>query len=118
MGIADGIKSIAKLVKKYNDLELMKRIVDLETELLAIIEENNDIKRENTELKEAKAISESFVFEDNTYFRIEGGTRTGPYCSGCWDDKSKLVRLRTFNQQIGIVRRCPVCDSQHVGDVE
>jgi len=47
------------------------------------------------------------VFENNVIYEVdENGTKQGPFCSGCWDNNKKKIRLHTTNKG---AYECPVC---------
>ena len=52
MGIIDNVKDIAKLIKKYDDIELYKKIIDLHDEILELRENNLKLKGKIKSLKE------------------------------------------------------------------
>jgi len=81
MGIIDNVKDITKLIKKYDDIELYKKIIDLHDEILELRENNLKLKGKIKSLKEEKKIDEIIVFEK-------------PYCQKCFDDNKKLIRLQ------------------------
>ncbi len=45
MNILDNAKSIAELVKKYNDQDLYERIIDLRDEIFKLKEAGGSVKR-------------------------------------------------------------------------
>jgi len=44
MGIIDNAKDIAELIKKYNDIELYQKIIDLRDEIFELREDNLKLK--------------------------------------------------------------------------
>ena len=48
------------------------------------------------------------IFERNTYWIIEGENKDGPFCSACWDDKNKKVRMQIRHDD-STCCDCPVC---------
>ena len=47
------------------------------------------------------------VFENNVIYEVdENGTKQGPFCSGCWDNNKKKIRLHTTSKG---TYECPVC---------
>lgn len=96
------IKNIAEIVKKYNDLELMKQIIDLQQEVF-------DLQRENLDLRKQA--------EDRVHMRLSGehgyiyrdGDET-PHCPKCWEKDRKAIHLpasEDFGSYHG--RICRVC---------
>ena len=44
MGIIDNVKDIAELIKKYNNVELNRKIIDLRDEIFELKENNLELK--------------------------------------------------------------------------
>lgn len=94
MGIIDDAKDIAKLIKKYDDAELYKKIIDLRDEIFELRENNLKLKGKIKALKEEKKINEKIIFEKPYYWLKDGAKKDGPYCQKCFDDNKKLIRLQ------------------------
>jgi len=66
------LKEISQLVKKYNDLELMGKIVNLQTEVFGLSQENLELKRKLETSREKAEQREKLqlrrVGECNYYF--------------------------------------------------
>lgn len=97
MSILENLKEAVTLVQRIDNIELYRKILDLQAEVLALVQEN-------TELKQKARITEELAFRNNSYWRED----KGPFCSRCWDADGKLVRL--------VVRgpyhpQCPNCDN-------
>src|SRR5665648_576375 len=101
MGIVDHAKNIAELIKKYNDVELYQKIIDLSYEIFELKEDN---------LK--KKINEKMVYESPFYWLKDGENKDGPYCQKCYDDKKKLSRLQDNKNGYW---ECLVCKSVVAG---
>lgn len=102
MDILENAKGIYELVKKLGQQDLLEKVADLRDQILSLREENQ-------RLKEKVAQKEAFnmVYEYNCYFNIkEDGTKEGPYCSACWDNNSKTVRMIVGHNDF---YSCPVC---------
>ena len=95
-------KEIAELVRKYNNMELYQKIVDLRDEIYKISEENLSLKERVKELERQQDISAELARDGNVYYRaVEGGKKIGPYCMACWDADRKLVNLILGNDAYG-----------------
>jgi chromosome segregation ATPase len=126
----DAVKKLADLAVKSQNLELREGILNLREQLLeakdalldakqelsACKEENAALKAENTKLRQELEVIPSqaneIVYRDGAYFKnnAEGRPVDGPFCTGCYDNNKKLIRL---NQPIMGTRIliCPVCES-------
>jgi uncharacterized protein YbaR (Trm112 family) len=107
MGAVENIKEVANLVKKFNDIELNRRILNLENEVLDLSRDKRRAEETIAELERALKFSKELVFRDSHYW-LEGD-RT-PYCSGCWESKRLAVHLnRARADGLGLVMQCPSC---------
>lgn len=93
MSIVDNIKDVANIVRKADNIDLYRQILDLQQEALELVEENNNLKTELQEIRKSTDIQEKLVFEDNSYFIRDEYRNDGPYCTTCWDYEGKLVRM-------------------------
>lgn len=98
MGILDTVKDVVTLMQKVDNIELIRRMLELQTQVVALNEEN-------LALKERLTTQEQLSFRDNFYWRGDDG----PFCSSCWDDKAKLVRI---HKTPGYVPVCPNCKTR------
>jgi hypothetical protein len=100
------MKNIAELIKKYNDLELMKQIVSLQTEVFDLQTENLALKKQLTERGEREKMKRT---EPHGYYYEEGNDV--PHCPKCWEKDEKAITLpapRDSGSYQG--RTCRVCN--------
>jgi hypothetical protein len=96
------LKNVTELVRKYNDLELMKQIVALQTEVF-------DLQSEVRQLREQLSVREQLRTEPpmNYYYRASDPV---PHCPKCYEDGRKLIHLPAAEPWNGGIRRdCRVC---------
>ncbi|MBE9224005.1 hypothetical protein IQ264_00750 [Phormidium sp. LEGE 05292] len=124
MGVSAGIDAIKKLgdlAVKSQNLELREGILSLREQLLeakdALLdakeqvsnykEENATLKTRITELEQRLANGKEEIkltVKKGGYYKEDGD---GPYCTGCYDNDKKLIRVT----DVGPIWRCPVCRS-------
>jgi hypothetical protein len=92
MGVIDTAKEAVQLVQKIDNIELYRKILDLQSDALKMVEDNGKLRDRIKELETAFAIKDTLTFEDNHYFVVKDGTKDGPFCTLCWDNDRKLVR--------------------------
>ncbi|OAK70084.1 hypothetical protein [Lederbergia galactosidilytica] len=110
MDIIKGIKDVAEVVRKADNIGLYAQILDLQKEALELVEENSKLKRRIELFQDNKHIQENLIVSDNRYFLNLNEKEDGPFCTACWDSESKLIRLHEDNYGQGvIVHRCPIC---------
>ncbi len=94
MGILDEVKSLVKTVQQIDNIELYKKILDLQAHIMELLEENRRLKGDVDSLREKLRVKESLKFERDAYW-IEplDGQKDGPFCCKCWDTNQLLVRM-------------------------
>jgi len=93
LGILDTAKDVITLVQKADNLELVKQVLALQSDIMKMMDENRILKDENRALKEQLQVKQTLIFRNNYYWMPkEDGTEDGPFCSACQDGDHKLVR--------------------------
>ncbi len=98
MDIWDNAKDIYTLIKRLGNQDLLEKMADLRDQIFELREENRNLKEKLSEQE-----SYDMYFEDNMYW--DANKKDGPYCSKCWDDNKKAIRM----QIRGADHYCPVC---------
>jgi hypothetical protein len=95
MGAIDTAKEIANLVQKYNDIELMRRIVELETEVFELVQQNREKDDTIEKLIKAMELKGKMVCEFSAYYQVDeqGNKIAGPFCTNCFDNEHATRRL-------------------------
>lgn len=94
-------KKVMSIAEKFKDIDMKEALLELKEQLL-------EIKEENIQLKEKLAQKANFnmVLEQNMYWnQIDNDSKEGPYCSTCWDNHKKDVRLHKVEDSF----YCSVC---------
>lgn len=94
MGVIESFKDVLKVADTLNNLELYKKLSELQTAVFTLEEENRS-------LKERLNIKANVVFEDGRYWLNTNGRKEGPFCNICWDIDAKLVRM-TISKIMGV----------------
>jgi hypothetical protein len=110
------LKQIAELVKKYNDLELMKQIVDLQNQLFDSQREKLQLEKALADLKAQLDVRQKLHMRGpNNYFYMDGDDV--PLCPLCWERDQKVIHLPPPDQyMIGLGRVCRVCKHDYSED--
>ena len=90
MNILDRAKDVAQAVHEIKNLELSQRIVNLHSDIVALVEENVRLKDEIKELKETLRLKREMKYKEPFYF-VDGDEM--PFCPACWESKSQPVHL-------------------------
>jgi hypothetical protein len=111
MGILDEMKEVADLVKKIGDIDLYRKIVKLEGEVIDLTRSNRSLEERVGELQRAMKFAGELTFKGSFYWQKDD---PNPYCAGCWDQKRLAVHLtRVRLPQMGDQMQCPVCKSNY-----
>ncbi len=109
MSIIDRAKEIADLIKKLDDIELYRKIVELEGEIFELTRANRGLEDEVSELKQVLTASKEMRFKKPLYY---SGDDPQPYCPKCWEVNKRAVHL--FGPK-GVAGRtyftCPNCST-------
>ncbi len=95
MGLYEGIKDVAKVIQKADNIDLYKKLLDLGAQALEMQNEIAELSAENAELKKAKDIEEQIERHAEPYITLKNDSTKILYCSRCWDCEQKLVQVRS-----------------------
>ncbi len=90
MQAVQGVKEIAELVKKYNDVPLYEKIVALQDQVVEIATERLDLYTENQSLKQKLELRAKMHFR-NPYWYEEGDEV--PFCPTCYESSKGELRI-------------------------
>ena len=107
------IKDISVLVRKYNDIELMKQIVDLQNQVFELQQDNLRLQKEVTELKRSSDVDRTMVVRPPFNYYYQEGDPI-PFCPTCWERDRKRIHLPESEPWSGGIRRdCRVCQQTY-----
>lgn len=90
MNIIDNAKDIADLIRKIGNVELYRKIVDLQGEIVSLSTEKLRCEQENAALRERLELKGAMKFRFPYYY--QDGDQN-PYCRVCWETKGIAVHL-------------------------
>ena len=113
MSIIDNAKEIASLVQKLGDVNLYRKIVELEGEIVELTRENRELAEKLAEVSRSQSIIENLDFDAPFYATPDG---SGLYCTRCVEADRRAVHVaKTAELQSGRrVYVCPQCKSKYV----
>lgn len=103
MGMLESFKGVIDVVRKMDNIDLLQKIVVLQSEVAEVAEENRTLKAELKEMRGKLAFANNLTFKAPFYFNEGKGE---PYCSRCWDVEHMAVHVVRFS---GLIWRCPNC---------
>jgi hypothetical protein len=102
MGVIDTVKEMGTLIQKLDNLDLLKRMVELQEQVSTLVTENRDVRDENRVLRDRLSTRDQMAFRDNAYWKGE----EGPYCLCCFDAEGLAMRMLVGK---GYYPSCPKC---------
>ena len=112
MAIFDELKSVANVLREADKIPQYQQILGVLEKLIEMQNRILTLETENKELVESLKIQESLVFENNAYWIEKDSKKDGPYCSCCWDDHKKTIRMQPCGNPA--FYSCPKCANKSV----
>lgn len=109
MSIIDNIKDVVKLVQKIDNLELLQKILNLQTEVIDLTEQLKQKDEIISQLKDALDLKGRLTCKDSAYYLTNknGKIIDGPFCTKCFDVDHFKCRLVPDNKEPQVI--CPNC---------
>lgn len=104
MGLYDGIKDVAKIIQKADNIELYQKLLDLSSQALEMQDEILRLTSENNELKRKQDLESKICRHEELYLTLEEND-SFLYCTYCWDNEQKLIQVNKHNGKF----TCPHC---------
>ncbi len=96
MSIISDAKELADLIQKLGNVELYRKIVELEGQIIDLTRQNHGLSEQVRELQQQLTIKGQIRYEKQVYWLEDGASKDGPYCQRCYDVQGKLVRLQPW----------------------
>jgi len=106
LSIISNAKEIADLVKKLGDIELYRKIIELEGEIIELTHEKRDVEEEIIALKTVINKTQEMNWKKPFYYTEGDDT---PFCAPCWETKKIQVHLK-FAGTLMDAWKCPNCN--------
>ncbi len=90
MGIVENAKELAGLIKKIDDIDLYRRIVELEGEIIDLTHTNRKLESEKQNLEEMLNQKKKMTFKKPFYY---AESDPHPFCQKCWEVSHSMVHL-------------------------
>lgn len=114
MGLYEGLKDVASIVQKADNIDLYRQLLDLSAQALDLQNRVSELMDENKKLKKQKDLSDNIERHKESYITLKDDEDHILYCSHCWDCKRILVQC-DCNDRIGQMY-CPECKEHFVFD--
>lgn len=95
MGIIEDTKEVVKLVQQIDNIELYRKILDLQGEVLELVQQNREKDQTIEQLKKTMELKGKMICERSAYYQVddEGKKISGPFCTNCFDNEYATRRL-------------------------
>ena len=112
MGAIDNVKEIVKIVGKLDNIDLYRKILDLQSEVMALTQANQELTGKVRELDEKLLQVDKMTFRFPFYY-AEGDDV--PYCPRCWEGNKKAIHYpEPLIGEFGPIYTCLECKSRIV----
>jgi hypothetical protein len=112
MSVIDNAKEIVALVKKLDDIELYRKIVELEGEIIELTRAKREAELQVEHLQETLKTQEQMRFMRPFYYM---GQDPVPFCPQCWETKKITVHLQgPVHVTAGLRYDCRNCKSMFI----
>jgi hypothetical protein len=106
------VKEVADVIKKAGDIELYRKIIEAEGEIIELTRKNRHLEEEVQQLKEKLALRGAMQFKEPFYY--QKGDQT-PYCPACWETKQAAVHVTLiYDEPIETRWDCPHCKQMYL----
>ena len=104
MGVVDTVKDVAFLIQKTDNVDLLRRAVELQQQVYALVDENRPLQDQVRVLKHKLSTRDEMAFRKNAYWKGD----EDPLCPRCFDAESLPVRM-LITPDFG--PQCPKCQT-------
>lgn len=112
MGVIENMKDIADLIKKAGDVELYRKIVESEGEVIELTRANRGLENKVRELGEMLALQKEMKFKEPFWWQDGDNT---PYCPACWEAHKTAVHVTfIFDNEDATRWDCPSCKHMYL----
>jgi len=112
MSIIDTVKDVAILVQKADNIDLVKHVLALQTQVQDMMDENRILKSRVEELEQLLVFSKSLKFREPFYFAENDNT---PLCPRCWEATKKALHVVSIFKGDNEDRwDCPECKTMYL----
>lgn len=104
MSLYDGIKDVAKVIQKADNVDLYRQLLDLCQQALDMQAEIERLTKETRELRKAQELKAKVIRHDEPFITLEEHPATEMYCAPAMQKNEYLYRFKIFTMATSIVR--------------
>jgi hypothetical protein len=115
MGIVDNVKDAVKLVQQLDNMELYRKILDLQAEAVELTEQLKEKDVTIEKLKKALELKGQMIYVESVYWLKDKDDKTkdGPFCSKCYEVDHIQCHLTRLPQEFRPALKCPNCKAEY-----
>ncbi len=115
MSLYEGIKDVAQVLQKIDNIDVYKKLIDLSAQALEMQNEIIQLKEEIRTLKLKGDISSKITrHKSGGYLTLKDDEEGIMYCSACWDANSKTIQVHISEDEGTYL--CPTCNAKGIYD--
>lgn len=104
------IKEVISFLQKTDNIEMVNKIIDVQTRIIDMQDELMNLREENAKFKNDLEVESKLKrFSNDTVIKLEDNDEI-MYCSKCWDDERKLVQVTKDEDYY----KCPKCNNHNM----
>ncbi|MCH3988294.1 MAG: hypothetical protein LKG80_06490 [Lachnospiraceae bacterium] len=108
MDILEIAKSAFKIAQASDNIELQRKILEIQEQAMALQQKNYELQNELNILKHQQEIEEKIERHPDPYITLKDDPQHIAYCATCWATKHQLIQM--WHNGKGILN-CPSCKS-------
>ena len=115
MNPIEQVKELASLIQKVGDINLYRKIVELQAEVVKLSSRNVELEQKCSELEAELSRRKKLRHDRTLYF---GDNDPIPFCPHCWETSKQLVHLfgpQALSQPGGEMWECHACNNDYFG---
>jgi regulator of replication initiation timing len=112
MGIVDNFKDLFKIADAANNVDLYKKLSELQTRVMELEDDNRQLRDEKSQLQQTLDLREKMYFKEPFYY--QDGDETA-FCPACFEsNKHEAVHVvfESTNSE-ATYWRCPACQTDY-----
>jgi hypothetical protein len=115
--LSQGLKSLGEIGETINNAkvkeltsEMLDKVIPLKHDLLALELENAELKSQVKILNEKLADKGQWTWERDTWWKIQGDKKEGPYCPNCKTEGKESHLIHYSLPDFRTNHNCPHCN--------
>ncbi|MGB8885342.1 MAG: hypothetical protein WCC87_01395 [Candidatus Korobacteraceae bacterium] len=112
MSLVDNFKDLFKVAEAVNNLDLYKKLTELQTRAMELEEENTRLRTEKKDLEEKLRLGEKMIFKEPFYYQDGDETAFCPACFESNKHEGVHVVFESTNSE-ATYWHCPACKTEY-----